>query len=71
MDMKIETSEPEEDNEEDILNNDIDFIIFKRNIESDPEHVLRYCFDKHTTPLFYSSFNKFNTDKIQCKYCKG
>ena len=40
-------------------NHDIDFLIYKRNIKED-DHVLRYCFDRQSTPLFFSSFGKFN-----------
>lgn len=53
--MEIENSE-EEDKEDDTLNKDIDFLIFKRNIDQEPDHVLRYCFDKGSEPLFFSSF---------------
>ena len=52
-----------EDDKEFEKNHDIDFLIYKRNIGED-NHVLRYCFDSKSTPLFFSSFGKFDIDKI-------
>ena len=50
-------------------NHDIDFLIYKRNIRED-NHVLRYCFDNKTTPLFFSSFGKFDIDNVKnCNSC--
>ena len=44
-------------------NHDIDFLIYKRNVKED-NHILRYCFDSKSTPLFFSSFGKFDINNI-------
>lgn len=49
---------------------DIDFLIFKKNIENDKDHVIRYCFSEDSSPLYYSSFGKFDVDKLnKCENC--
>ena len=52
----------EEDNDFE-KNHDVDFLIYKRNIKED-NHVLRYCFDSKSVPLFFSSFGKFDIENI-------
>ena len=72
MDMDIEE---EKDDEEFKIRNkaletDIDFLIFRNNIINDPNHFMRYCFSENSSPLYYSSFGKFNENNIpDCQYC--
>ena len=49
---------------------DNDFLIYKKNLVNDPEHVLRYCFDHRTVPLDYSKYGKIDKDQVEdCIYC--
>lgn len=76
--MKIEYPEQDDDEEEDIeetreeeniLSKDVDFLIFKKNIKHEPDHIIRYCFSPASTPLYYSSYEKNIIKKTKCEYC--
>lgn len=49
---------------------DQDFLVYKNNLLNDPDHVIRYCFNSKTVPMFYSSQDKFKIDDIpDCEHC--
>lgn len=64
-----ESDQEEDDEEENFLEKDIDFIIFKNNINHEPDHILRYCFSNSSQPLYYSSYQKFSAGNLKCFYC--
>lgn len=49
---------------------DREFMIYKNNIDADPDHILRYCFNESTTPLYYTSSGKFDEKgRKMCENC--
>lgn len=72
MDMEIDEEEEGEEFQirNKALETDVDFLIFRNNIMNDPNHFMRYCFSQNSTPLFYSSFGKFDeSDVPDCGKC--
>lgn len=71
---EIESIESENDFEEEDAEPekpvDVDFLIYKNNLLNDPEHVIRYCFNSQTVPMFYSLYGKFSIDDLpNCELC--
>ena len=69
IDDEVADDEISEEDEEAELR-DESFRIYKRFDKATPSHIIRYSFDEHSKPLFYSDYDQFDVKtKKACEHC--
>lgn len=69
LDQEDDEDEVSEEDEEVELKDNV-YKIFKRFEKATPSNIVRYCFDSHSKPLFYSDYGQFEIKSPKaCEHC--